>query len=263
MSYNSTEASVAGGKPVELYDFAFGINHWRYTSCPETITYQQKEYDPVTIKRGDLEASDNAFKNELEVIVGRDNAFATQFIATPLDGIVTLTIYRGHGTDYITFWNGIVSSIIFNSDEIKIVCSPKTSSLLRTGLRRKYQKLCNWPLYASGCNVNQESFKVTGPIATVNGLQVTSAIFATKADGWFTAGKIVVGNAKRLITAHTGSTVTLSSQIVGLVAGQSFTAYAGCNHTMDTCRTKFDNLDNYGGQPWIPTKNPFTGDPIA
>lgn len=263
MTYQDSEASIASGKPIELYDFAFGVQHWRYTSAPEDITYQNHDYESVLIQRSDLEQTDNAFKNELTITVGRDNSFAEQFIVAPLDGIVTLTIYRGHGSDYVTFWQGIMSSISFNSDEVKITAAPKTTSLLRTGLRRKYQKLCNWPLYGSGCSVNSESFKVTGTIATISGLTITSADFATKPDGWFIAGKIVVGNARRLITNHVGSEITISHQMVGVIAGNSFSAYAGCDHTMDTCRVKFSNLDNYGGQPWIPTKNPFVGDGIT
>lgn len=264
MTYQDSEASIASGKPIELYDFAFGVNHWRYTSSADTVTYLNHDYEPVPIQRSDLEQSDNAFKNELTVTVARDNPFANQFIAAPLDGICTVTIYRGHGTDFVTFWTGVITSINFvNADEIRISAAPRTTSMLRTGLRRKYQKLCNWPLYGAGCRVNDESFKVTGTIATISGLTITAAIFATKSDGWFIAGKLVVGNAKRLITSHVGSTITISHAIVGAVAGNSFTAYAGCDHTMDTCRTKFSNLDNYGGQPWIPTKNPFTGDAIA
>jgi uncharacterized phage protein (TIGR02218 family) len=263
MTYQDSEAGIASGKPIELYDFAFGVDHWRYTSASETVTYMNHDYEPVLIQRSDLEQSDNAFKNELSITVGRDNEFAQQFIAAPLDGIVTLTVYRGHGSDYVTFWMGVMSSISFNSDEVKITASPKTTSMLRTGLRRKYQKLCNYPLYGSGCRVNNELFKVTSTIATISGLTITSAIFATKADGWFTAGMIKIGDKKRLITSHTGSTITISHSLIGVVAGNSFTAYAGCDHLMATCRTKFSNLDNYGGQPWIPTKNPFTGDGIT
>lgn len=264
MSYESSEISVASGKPVELYDFVFGTDHWRYTSGPEEVTYMYHNYTPERMERSNLEITENFFKNEIEIKVSRDNLFAIQFIHAPLEGIVSLTIYRGHGSDFVTFWFGVISQISFDSDEITITATPKTSSMLRTGLRRKYQKLCNHPLYGTGCRVNQESYKITGSIASVSGFTIVSAIFATKANGWFTAGKIVVGDAERLITSHIGSTITVSRVIRSAAAGSSFTAYAGCDHTMDTCRIKFnDNLINYGGQPWIPSKNPFAGDAIV
>jgi len=39
--------------------------------------------------------------------------------------------------------------------------------------------------------------------------------------------------------------------------------YPGCDRVRATCESKFDNLDNFGGFPWIPTKNPFGGSSIV
>ncbi|HUV85393.1 MAG TPA: phage BR0599 family protein [Methanosarcinales archaeon] len=262
MSYDSIEASVNEGKPIELYDFAAGVTHYRYTSGPEDVTYSTQVYSTEMISRSELELSDNAFKNELEIKINRDNIFAQKFIEAPIDGMVSLTIYRGHGTDFVTFWAGVISQVSFNSDEIVISASPRTSSMSRIGLRRKYQKLCNHPLYSGLCTVVPSSFKVTGTIASVDGTTIVSGDFATKANGWFLGGKFVLGSAERLITSHSGSTITISRKINAAVAGNSFTAYAGCDHTQLTCLNKFSNLLNYGGQPWIPVKNPFSGDAI-
>jgi len=49
---------------------------------------------------------------------------------------------------------------------------------------------------------------------------------------------------------------------VGLKSGMEIRAYAGCNRTIQECSSKFNNTLNYGGMPFIPTKNPFGGDPI-
>ena len=49
----------------------------------------------------------------------------------------------------------------------------------------------------------------------------------------------------------------------GLKAGDAFEAYPGCDHTLATCAAKFGNQLNYGGFPYIPVKNPFTGDAIV
>jgi hypothetical protein len=39
--------------------------------------------------------------------------------------------------------------------------------------------------------------------------------------------------------------------------------YAGCDHLLATCRDRFSNVANFGGFPWIPQKNPFSGDAIV
>lgn len=257
MSYNSIEISVNSGKPIELYDFFIGANHYRYTSGPDEVTYMSAVYAPERIERESLELTDNNFKNQLELHINRDNVFIRRFIEAPLEGVVCLTIYRGHGADFVTFFIGTISAVTFNSDQTTIICTPRTSSMLRTGLRRKYQKLCNWPLFGYGCQVTSTSYRVTSTIATISNTTVVSGIFALQPDGYYTGGKLVVGDAERLITSHAGSTITISRPIKSAVAGNSFYAYAGCDHTMDTCRLKFNNLINYGGQPWIPVKNPF------
>ena len=41
------------------------------------------------------------------------------------------------------------------------------------------------------------------------------------------------------------------------VVGQDVDVFAGCDHTVDTCDQKFDNVINYGGWPYVPSKNPF------
>jgi hypothetical protein len=57
-------------------------------------------------------------------------------------------------------------------------------------------------------------------------------------------------------------TITLFSFPVGLASGAEVRAYAGCNRTLDECKTRFDNVANFGGMPFIPTKNPFGSDPL-
>jgi len=42
-----------------------------------------------------------------------------------------------------------------------------------------------------------------------------------------------------------------------------FVAYAGCSHAVGMCLNKFNNIINFGGQRYLPTKNPYTGDPIT
>ena len=66
-----------------------------------------------------------------------------------------------------------------------------------------------------------------------------------------------------MILAHSGNSVTLSALLSGLAVGVAFEAFAGCDRTLATCQAKFGNAINFGGFPWIPAKNPFTGDAIV
>ena len=61
----------------------------------------------------------------------------------------------------------------------------------------------------------------------------------------------------RMITAHTGDTVTVLSPFEDLAAGDSIEVYAGCDRTKAVCVSKFSNYDNFGGWADWPTKNPY------
>jgi hypothetical protein len=52
----------------------------------------------------------------------------------------------------------------------------------------------------------------------------------------------------------------LDSAAKGLVAGMSVSVILGCNKLAgltDDCIVLHDNIHNFGGMPWIPTKNPI------
>jgi len=73
-------------------------------------------------------------------------------------------------------------------------------------------------------------------------------------------GEIIVGISHRTIIAHNGDAITIDRPFpANVTAGMSFTAYAGCNHTIDCCRELFDNTINYGGLWHLPVKNPYIG----
>ena len=265
MSYDSMEESAASSKPVELYDFADDNGyHWRYTSCAEIITHQVNNYIPEPCNRTEINLTSDHFRNAVDITLGRNNTFAIQYLIAPPEGVVTLTIYRLQGSEYIYLWSGMVISVTFDGDGIPTVkCEPKSSSISRVGRRRRCQIMCDHALYDSGCNVTQNSFRVTGTLASVSGVSIGSSVFGTKADGWFTAGKLIVGTAKRLIKSHTGTTIIISRPILGIGAGSSFSAYAGCDHTPATCLSKFAKKINYGGQEYLPLINPFQGNKIV
>jgi uncharacterized phage protein (TIGR02218 family) len=87
--------------------------------------------------------------------------------------------------------------------------------------------------------------------------------FLSQSTGWLTGGYLRVGGVPRMITQHSGDTVTLSSVLPGLAVGSAFEAFAGCDRSFSTCQSKFGNALNFGGFPWIPAKNPFAGDSIV
>lgn len=262
MGYTENEQSATSGEPVELYAFRQGVTYYTYTSSESTINYGGKSYEPEIIGRGSIQMSTNSLKNVVEIEVDRTNEFGLQYRYNPPEELIELTIFRGHGTDFVTFWKGFVRVVKFTSKSILISASPKTSSLKRAGLMRKFQRTCSYPLYSTRCTVSKSAYEKTGTIISVDGRDVEATVFGTEADGWFTGGTFESGDYSHLIVNHVGTTITLSHAIRTLASDDSFSAYPGCNHSSDHCLNKFSNKDNFGGQEFIPTKNPFIGDSI-
>ena len=265
MSYNTQEISAAAGQPVELYRFVLGQQVWTVTSGREAITYQVESYQPAVIRRSAVEQSPEFARNGIDLECTRDFAVAQLFAAARPNGVVSLTVFRNHlgDSEYITWWKGRVASVAFAGSVAKIRCESIFTALKRPGLRAHYQTGCRHALFDPGCGVNNQAYKLVGTVASFSGLNVTSSIFLSQASGWLTGGYLRVGGVPRMITNHSGDTITLSAVLPGLAVGVAFEAFAGCDRTFATCQSKFGNSLNFGGFPWIPAKNHFAGDSIV
>jgi hypothetical protein len=53
-------------------------------------------------------------------------------------------------------------------------------------------------------------------------------------------------------------TLLLSGFHTGLEVGDSITAVLGCQRNLDDCENLHNNVNNYGGQAWLPVDNPLS-----
>lgn len=266
MSYNEKEQSLIRGEPVELYRFNRGNEYWTYNSSSLPITYAGRIYEPSLIHRGDIELTPNSLKNLVKIKVDRANTFAVDFISTPVEHITALVIYRGHGNgsfDFVEYWKGFVYVVKFLPKIVSIVASPKTNSLKRSGLMRKFQRSCSYQLYSVRCTLLKADYKRSGTIVSIDGTKIEATIFGTESNGWFTSGIFEANNRSQMIVWHEGNFIRLAHRIYSLEVGMSLDVYAGCDHSASACKDDFANKINFGGQEFIPNKNPFVGDSVA
>lgn len=258
---------------VELYDFQRGATHWTYCDRGGAVTVAGLNYQYAPIKRGSIAEGSDASHNTLELTVPQDltllDLFRGQAPAEPVQ--VALRRQRISDGGLATLWTGEVGGVTFSSSTATIQCLPPLASLRALGLRRNWQKQCPHVLYGAepgGCNASRSAVQVSATITQVTGNVVRAAAFAAQPNGWWTGGYIEwpvsngAGVARRFIADHSGDAVTLLTQAAPLGVGAVVTALPGCDHTLATCSSKFANAVNYGGQPWIPLKNPFGSSPI-
>jgi len=277
VSYATIDVSIQDGAPEYRLLFQQGATAFRFTSRPEIVFDGVNTWLPVAIQATEVSQSGEMAKDGVTMRMLRDNNLAQSFINGAPDDITFVTIFRSHISDGVmqTYWKGRVSGFNITGDEVELDCENIFTSLRRSGLRARYQKGCRHALYSTGCGLGLANFAIDATVSAVSGLDVTFTIdedsngFVTTSNGtvqvvsgYFTGGIMQSEDGMRHISTHVPGTLTLmqaSNSLTAAVLGgpQSVTLYPGCSHTIADCRDKFNNLDNFGGFPWIPTKNPF------
>lgn len=260
-------------EPRELYKFTRDTFNWYFTSGDEDITFNGDLYLAVPIKRKSIESTQDIGRTPLKIIVSKTNTFVTQFIGeTPTD-VITVEVIRQHVEDAETIisFKGRVINVSFDESTSIITCQSNQSSLRRPGLRRLYQTACPHVLYGDQCKVVQADFKIIAVLDAVDGVVLTSTTFTVGINPefdnqWFVGGMVtfVDGDGltnKRFIVQHNHieGTITLNLPLKGAIATSSVDTFPGCGHDPKTCNEKFTNIEDYGGFPFIPKKNPQDG----
>lgn len=181
---------------------------------------------------------------------------------------VGLTIFQGHDGDpaveFLAVWSGRVISGSRKGIVATLVCEPVSTSMKRPGLRRRYQYGCPHALYGPQCGANRDAFSVTAAVMAVSGATVTfdngwNGAFpeANFLDGLLEFTENGVMALRTILRVNTGlNRITVSGKVAGLGVGETVKLSLGCNHQMTGCNA-FGNIVNFGGQPWIPKKNPI------
>jgi uncharacterized phage protein (TIGR02218 family) len=122
--------------------------------------------------------------------------------------------------------------------------------------RNIYQPTCLHTLYDSGCTLVKNGFGTSG---TAGSGSTASVINWSGANANFAQGSITfTSGANASVTATVGSVVSGTSMTLLYplesvpAAGDGFTVYYGCDHTPGTCQSKFSNLANFRGFPYVP-----------
>ena len=177
-----------------------------------------------------------------------------------LDG-ATLELYRLFFTDPLnptgSMWvfSGRVSDSTVTRFEAQLQVNSDIELLNIQMPRNLYQPSCVHSVYDSGCGVSKNyvysNVNVGSTSRTIN-------VSLGQADSWFDEGIIeftsgVNTGVKRTIKTHSGGVLTLALSLPNIPnAGDSFKLLAGCGRTMSLCQSKFDNLINFRGYPYIP-----------
>lgn len=279
MTYLAHDLSVQGGSPAYLFKFNYTSVSWRFCTLDGGVTsyvHLAEDYTPTSITRSKIDITEEMPRSNVDITVPKTNPLALLFIAGPPEGVITTTIYRLHLGDadqeYIVEFKGRVLSCSFDDENgtAMLTCEPIFTSLRRPGILKTYDPQCVHALYMGGCRLRKEDWQIPASVLDVTGTQVIVQQAGNYPDNHFKGGPFECGAVKRVISEHAGVVLTLMHPVPQSLIGQPCKIAPGCDHTRgdDGC-SKFKTIDqpqgngiNYGGEPWLPEKNPFTGDSI-
>jgi uncharacterized phage protein (TIGR02218 family) len=125
------------------------------------------------------------------------------------------------------------------------------------------QRNCRYKLGDAKCTKNLTSFTHTGTVNTITSPLIkftTTGAAAGQVNGYFDYGDLTWTSGPNAglvseVRKFQNSSGTFALQLrtpFAIANGDTFSAVAGCDKTPGTCKTKYGNLVNYGGEPHIP-----------
>lgn len=262
MSFEAYEESLVDASRVELYTLTIGSTIYRmHDSIESSLTIGGDNFFRVQVSRGAIATG----QESLEISLPGDHEFSLQFATIAPGQTATLTIQAYHRNDPATevkvIYKGVIRSVGFtqNASKSALSLAPINDALDKQIPERTYQAACNNVLFDTDCKISAGSHSHTNIVSAILDNVVTvTGLLSAKGDGWSTGGYVSYGTYDyRLILEQDGDDLILVLPFHANVTGQTVTVYAGCDHSIGVCNSKFSNEINFGGCPYVPTKNIF------
>lgn len=174
--------------------------------------------------------------------IQRERVFLSSWTAPPIGSVI---LFKGRF--------GTIDNVGRTSAEVTV-----NSDLVLLDInmpRNLYAPACVHVLYDSGCGLVKNAFGASGTVGSgSNNVTINwSGSWSVYAQGTLTFTSGVNAGKSVTVKQGTSSALTLAYPLMNVPSpGDSFTAYQGCDHTMATCQSKFNNLANFRGFPFIP-----------
>lgn len=287
MPFDQYEESIRDGKPIQLYRFKYGPgaeDYICYTDAEKRIHFQRNVFEPVPVERGKIVSTGSLDKATTDFKLPNRSRLGELFRSAPPSYVITLDIFEGHDArrveeeaslpgltstteetqDFVLVWAGRIVGYSSTGSKISLTGEPISTALQRPGLRRNYQRGCPHVLYGDDCKAPKRRFTSTIlGVASDNTIQVNVAGLGDFSR--FLGGTVEWTDSRghKAIYAIYGTSaagaIRLNVPPIGATVGLAIDLFLGCDHTRGAkgCALH-NNILNFGGQPWIPLKNPVS-----
>lgn len=239
-----------------LYEFVAAPTTARYTSANVNVTYSGNVYTAQPIVCSMI---DGGVRNSRATITLDDTLYpASAYVFGAPTQSVAVTIRRLSGAIVFAGFVGACELRPRDSRRAKLECVAHLAKGVMVP-RRRIAPGCGHDLGDARCGVNLAALGVAGTSVTVSPDRrtITSAAWGAAASGYYTAGRMTLGQESMFIVEHDGSDLRLLRPFVA--TSGVYTAFPGCDKSIGTCVARFANGNNFGGFPSIPNYNPTRG----
>lgn len=158
----------------------------------------------------------------------------------------------------INVFYGRIAGIDFGRSVVQISANDPRELLAADQPRNLFSAGCRDALFGPVCRLNKATFANAGAITAIAGRQLTVALPA-QGDGYFNLGEInfTSGDNAGLrmmirFFMSDGTMILLAPMPFDINIGDTVVCYPGCDKQRTTCIGKFNNINNYFGEPFIP-----------
>jgi uncharacterized phage protein (TIGR02218 family) len=122
---------------------------------------------------------------------------------------------------------------------------------------RLFQPGCARTLFDAGCTLTKASFGISCSVVAGSSLQVLKTNYG-QPNNWASLGTLTftsgaLNGQSYAIKTQGGATLALLVPLPSLPAvGDTLTVYPGCDKTRNMCSGKFNNLQHFQGEPYVP-----------
>jgi hypothetical protein len=218
-------------------------------------------YRPISDPAGPSTIGGQAWVNAIRLGL-LDKAYFTWGIVA-LDSYGAVPIGWGEACPDGTGFGGICTLFRGRVSQIKTVGAVQSTLQVKSDLvvleqdmpHRTFGPGCCHTLYDSGCGLAKAAFTSAG---TVNAGSTGSLVLWTGAGASYAQGTITflsgrnAGASASIGAAASGSLALAYPLQFAPAAGDTFEASFGCDKTMATCTTRFNNLLRFLGFPFVP-----------
>lgn len=242
---------------IELYELHHAGAIQYFTSATQDVRIGAKVYLARPIDRRATENTQDAIKSMGAIVVSPESEIGVLAMNPPIGDRILLSIFEYNQIDPPSqIYEGLIAGGEWADHQVTVKLSTIIASQSRSGLRECFTKECRHSVYSTNCQAPIVINTMT--VSAVDGavIKISEAL-----ENAYQYGLLKHGSRSYMIQMQVGSELTLMRQ-VDVKAGAQVELLKGCDWSIQCCHQRFNNAENFGGNPLMPTKNPYIGDPI-